>query len=168
MVYELMTMQQSMRELFNNAPDLISAIKKNIEDSNTTKKRLEEYMQERALHLRESLLRSAELIGDVKVVRHVGNDSADLYKSLVPYFKGTFTDVKFLFVGGSVSDGKPSLTVFISQPMVDAGYHAGNIVRDAAKYIQGGGGGQPFMATAGGKYADGLDEAVDRVIELIQ
>ena len=75
-VYELMAMQQSMRELFNNAPDLISAIKKNIEDSNTTKKRLEEYMQERAMHLRESLLRTAELIGDVKVVRHVGNDSA--------------------------------------------------------------------------------------------
>ena len=51
----------------------------------------------------------------------------------MPYFRGKFTDVKFLFVGGSVSDGKPSLTVFISQPMVDAGYHAGNIVRDAAK-----------------------------------
>ncbi len=167
-VYEMMAMQQSMKELFNNAPDLVAAIKKSIEESAITRKKLEEYMQERALHLRESLLRSAEDVDGVKVVRHIGNDSADLYKSLVPYFRGKFTDVKFIFVGGSVTDGKPSLTVFLSQPMVDAGFHAGNIVRDAAKYIQGGGGGQPFMATAGGKYAEGLDEAVDRVLELIK
>ena len=73
-----------------------------------------------------------------------------------------------MLVAGTVYESKPTLAVFLSQPMVAAGFHAGNIVREAAKYIQGGGGGQPFMASAGGKYADGLDEAIDYVMNAIK
>ena len=78
-----------------------------------------------------------------------------------------FADVKFMLVIGNVYEEKPTLTVFLSKPMVEAGYNAGKMVREAAKYIQGGGGGQPFMASAGGKYPNGIDEAVDAVIEMI-
>jgi len=92
----------------------------------------------------------------------------DLYKNIVPHFKGKFADTKFMFVAGTIYEGKPTLTVFLSQPMVDAGFHAGNMVREAAKLIEGGGGGQPFMASAGGKKPEGMNAAVDQVIELIK
>jgi alanyl-tRNA synthetase len=76
--------------------------------------------------------------------------------------------VKFLMVTGTVYENKPSLTVVLSQPMVDAGFHAGNMVREAAKLMDGNGGGQPFMATAGGKNPNGVNAAIDRVIEMIK
>jgi alanyl-tRNA synthetase len=72
-----------------------------------------------------------------------------------------------MLVIGNVYEGKPNLTVFLSKPMVDAGFHAGTMVREAAKFIQGGGGGQPFMASAGGKKPEGIDQAVNAVVEMI-
>ena len=118
--------------------------------------------------LRDAMLQRAEDINGVKVIRHIGNESPDMFKAIVPYFKGKFADVKFMFVAGTIYENKPNLTVFLSLPMVEAGFHAGNMVREAAKYIQGGGGGQAFMATAGGKNPDGMDEAVAKVIEFVK
>jgi alanyl-tRNA synthetase len=73
----------------------------------------------------------------------------------------------FVCVVGSVFDGKPMLNVMLSDDMVkDHGLNAGQLVREAAKLMQGGGGGQPHFASAGGKNVDGLSAAIDKVIEL--
>ena len=168
LVDNLQDMQRAVQELFNNTPDIISAAKKSLEDNSIWKKKVEDFMQERALQLRETLLQRAQEINGVKVIRHIGHETPDMYKNIVPHFKGKFADTKFMFVAGTIYEGKPTLTVFLSQPMVDAGFHAGNMVREAAKLIEGGGGGQPFMASAGGKKPEGMNAAVDQVIELIK
>lgn len=168
LVDNLQDVQRAVQELFNNTPDIISATKKSLEDNSIWKKKVEEFMQERALQLRETLLQHAQEINGIKVIRHIGHETPDMYKHIVPHFKGKFADTKFMFVAGTIYEGKPTLTVFLSQPMVDAGFHAGNMVREAAKLIEGGGGGQPFMASAGGKKPEGMDAAVDQVIELIK
>ena len=168
LVDNLQDVQRAVQELFNNTPDIISAAKKSLEDNSIWKKKVEDFMQERALQLRETLLQHAQEINGIKVIRHMGNETPDMYKNIVPHFKGKFADTKFMFVAGTIYEGKPTLTVFLSQPMVDAGFHAGNMVREAAKLIEGGGGGQPFMASAGGKKPEGMNAAVDQVIELIK
>ena len=90
---------------------------------------------------------------------------ADAVKNIVFQLKGQFSD-NLLAVIGSVYDGKPLLTVAVSEDLVQNGLNAGKLVREAAKLIQGGGGGQPHFATAGGKNPDGILSAVDKVIEL--
>ena len=167
-VENLQDMQASVKELFNNTRDVISAIKKSMDESASLRKRIEDFMQERAITLRNSMLERAEDINGVKVIRFTGTEDPDTYKNIIPFFRGKFADVKFLFVIGNVYEGKPSITIFISQPMIDAGFNAGNMVRKAAKFIQGGGGGQAFMATAGGKYPNGIDEALDCIIDMIK
>ena len=167
-VENLQDMQASVKELFNNTPDVISAIKKSMDESASLRKRIEDFMQERAITLRNSMLERAEDINGVKVIRFTGTEDPDTYKNIIPFFRGKFADVKFLFVIGNVYEGKPSITIFISQPMIDAGFNAGNMVRKAAKFIQGGGGGQAFMATAGGKYPNGIDEALGCIIDMIK
>ena len=168
LVDEMQDLQTSMKELLNNTPDILTAIKKNLEESADLRKKVENFMQERALQLRDSLLQRAEEIGDIKVIRNVSNENPETNKIIVPFFRGKFADVKFMYVAGNIYEGKPTLTIFLSQPMVDVGFNAGKLVREAAKFIQGGGGGQAFMATAGGKYPEGMDEAIDYVIEAIK
>lgn len=167
-VENLQDMQTSVKELFNNTPDVISAIKKSMDESASLRKRIEDFMQERAMTLRNSMLERAEDINGIKVIRYTGNEDPDTYKNIIPFFRGKFADIKFIFVVGNVYEGKPSITIFISQPMIDAGFNAGNMVRKAAKFIQGGGGGQAFMASAGGKYPNGIDEALDCIIDMIK
>ena len=168
LIDEMQDNQTSIKELLNNTPDVLTAIKKNIEESADLRKKVENFMQERAMMLRDSLVQRAEEIGDIKVIRHISNENPDTNKVIVPFFRGKFADVKFMYVSGNIYEGKPSLTIFLSQPMVDAGFNAGKLVREAAKFIQGGGGGQAFMATAGGKNPDGMDEAINYVIESIK
>lgn len=159
---------QAVRELFHNTQDIVSAIKKYIEDSVNLRKHVEKFMFERAERLRDTLLQRAADINGVKVISYVGEDSPEINKIIVPFFRGRFADVKFVYVAGTVFDGKPSITLFISQKMIDEGYNAGKMIREAAKYIQGGGGGQAFMATAGGKYPEGLDEAIDCIVSMVK
>ena len=161
-------MQNTIRELFNNTSDIISAAQKSLEENTALHKKIDEFMAERANRLRDALLQSAIDINGVKVIRYLGDTSPEIIRNIIPHLKGKFADVKFMLVAGTVYESKPTLTIFLSQPMVAAGFHAGNIVREAAKYIQGGGGGQPFIASAGGKYADGLDEAIDYVMNAIK
>jgi len=165
---DLQDAQNAVKELFNNAPDVLQAIKKSIEENNTLRKKMEAVAQERIVAIRENLMQKAEDINGVKVIRLMSNDNPNIIKGVIPFFKGKFTDVKFLMVAGTIYENKPSLTVVLSQPMVDAGFHAGNMVREAAKLMDGNGGGQPFMATAGGKNPNGVNAAIDSVIEMIK
>ena len=159
--------QNSIRELFNNVPNFLQAIKKTIDDNASLKKKMDDFMQKEIQNMRNLLLERATDINNVKVIKHIGNESPELYKNIVPLLKGKFANTNFAFIVGTIYEGKPSLILFLSQPMIEAGFNAGNIIREAAKEIDGGGGGQAFMATAGGKKADGIQFAINKIVETI-
>ncbi|MBP5259611.1 MAG: alanine--tRNA ligase [Paludibacteraceae bacterium] len=167
LVEGMQDMQASIKEIFNNAPDIMASTKKMMDDNAALRKRIEVFSQQRAVVVRDNLLSRAETVGDVKLIRLTLNENPDIMKSVVPFFKDKFADVKFAMIIGTVYEEKPSLLVFLSQPMVDAGFHAGKMIREAAQLIQGGGGGQAFMATAGGKDVNGVAAAVDKLVSLI-
>ncbi len=157
------------KELMNNAPDILSAIRKMSEENAALKKQLEQASQEKILQLRDQLLSQAKtlqakLINDIKVIQFEGSLNADQVKTLAFQIRNIQND-KLFFVAGCVSDGKPNLTVLLSDDLVNTGLNAVNIARDAAKEIQGGGGGQPFFASAGGKNPDGIKKAIEKAIE---
>ena len=108
-----------------------------------------------------------ETIGDIKIIRYCGTEDADFVKKLTVMLKPHFEHEKFAFVGGSVFNDKPTLTLFFTTPMTDAGFHAGNIIRQSAKVIEGGGGGQNFLASAGGKKAENIQQAIEETVKLI-
>lgn len=168
-VEELMdTVQDTLNDLkalFNNAPDLKVAIRKYIDENAGLKKQVEEFMKEKGAALKARLVENAKEINGVKVVKTIIPMSADVVKDIAFQLKGEIPSNLFVVIG-SVDNNKPMLTVMISEDLVKAGQNAGKLVREAAKLIQGGGGGQPHFATAGGKNPDGLNAAVDKVIEL--
>ena len=154
-----------LKALFNNVPDLKSAIRKAIEENAGLKKQVEEFMKEKAASLKSELIANAKEMGGVKVIKTVAPISADVAKDIAFQLKGE-VEGSLLVVIGSVDGGKPMLTVMLSEDLVKNGLKAGNLVKEAAKFIQGGGGGAPHFATAGGKNPEGLLSAVDKVIEL--
>ena len=154
-----------LKALFNNVPDLKSAIRKAIEENAGLKKQVEEFMKEKAASLKNELIANAKEMGGVKVIKTVAPISADVAKDIAFQLKGEVAG-SLLVVIGSVEGGKPMLTVMLSEDLVKNGLKAGNLVKEAAKLIQGGGGGAPHFATAGGKNPEGLLSAVDKVIEL--
>jgi alanyl-tRNA synthetase len=154
-----------LKTLFNNAPDLKAAISKYIDENAGLKKQLEEFMKEKEAAVKNKLIEGAKEINGVKVIQAVLPMPADAVKNIAFQLKGQFPENLFVVIG-SVFENKPLLTVTMSDDQVKAGLNAGQLVREAAKLIQGGGGGQPHFATAGGKNADGLNAAIDKVLEL--
>lgn len=154
-----------LRQLFNNAPDLKAAIRKYIEENAGLKKQMEAFMKEKEALVKGKLINNAKDIHGVKVIKAVLPIPADSVKNIAFQLKGEFPTNLFVAIG-STDNGKPMLTVAVSEDLVAIGINAGKLVREAAKLIQGGGGGQAHFATAGGKNADGLSAAVDKLIEL--
>ena len=165
MIDKIQDTMADLKALFNNVPDLKSAIRKAIEENVGLKKQVEEFMKEKAASLKNELLANAKEMGGVKVIKTVAPISADVAKDIAFQLKGEVAG-SLLVVIGSVEGGKPMLTVMLSEDLVKNGLKAGNLVKEAAKLIQGGGGGAPHFATAGGKNPEGLLSAVDKVIEL--
>lgn len=167
-VERLINQQQDIlsdvREFFNNTPDLTTAIRKMIEENSELKKQAEAFMHEKIMNLRDQLLSEVKELNGIKVVRYEGKLTADQVKTLAFQIRNVQAE-KLYFVAGTVFEGKPSLTVLLSDDLVNGGMNAVNIAREAAKEIQGGGGGQPFFATAGGKKADGIKEAIDKALD---
>ena len=162
--YAQQDMLVNLRQLFNNAPDLAGAIHRSIEENAGLKKQIEEFMAEKIERFRDELISHAENLGDIKLVRLQGEVAPDMIRGVMPMLRGKFTDVKFAVVGATQYEGKPTIAVFLSQPLVDAGKNAGAMIKSAAKLIQGGGGGQPWMATAGGRDVNGLDAAMEQLL----
>ena len=167
-IYAMEDMVEGMKALFNNAKDLTVAIKKTIEENDGLKRQVEDFVKERIQAMRGKLIESAKDIDGVKVVKTVipTSTSPDAVKDLAFQLAGMLPE-NLLCVIGSTHEGKPLLTVMLSKNLIESrGYNAGAMVREAARLIKGGGGGAPHFATAGGKDADGLEAAVDKVIEL--
>lgn len=154
-----------LKALFNNAPDLRAAISKYVDENAGLKKQMEEFMKEREASAKARLIESAKEIHGVKVIKAMLPMRPEAIKNIAFQLKGQFPENLFVVIG-SIFDDKPMLTVIMSDDQVKAGLNAGQLVREAAKLIQGGGGGQPHFATAGGKNADGLSAAIDKVLEL--
>ena len=166
LLYHLEDVTRAVSALFNNAKDLKGVIEKYIEEHDSMKKRIEQYQAEAVERTKDKLLAQARMVNGVKVVSAVLPMKQDMAKDLAFKVRAAGDD-HLLCVIGSSYEGKPTLSVMISDDLVaDHSLNAGQMVREAAKLIQGGGGGQPHFATAGGKNVDGLSAAVDKVIEL--
>ena len=166
LLYNLEDGLKAIKALFNNSKDLQAAIEKYIGEHDQLKKQVEQFQAEAVERTKEKLLSQGREVNGVKVFTAVVPAKPEVAKDLV--FKIRAAEPSHsLCVVGSVFDNKPMLNVCISEDLVNEhGLNAGQLVREAAKLIQGGGGGQPHFASAGGKNADALSAAVDKVIEL--
>ncbi len=162
--YKQVDMLNDLRALFNNAPDLAGAIRKAIDENAGLKKQIEDYMAEKVVAYRDRIINTASDYKDIKLVRLDGEVDPNTIRAMLPLMRGKFADIKFAVIGATQWEGKPMISVFLSQPLVDAGLNAGAMIKSAAKHIQGGGGGQPWMATAGGRDVNGLNAAMEELI----
>ena len=168
MMYDLEDGMKAIKALFHNAKDLQTVIGKYIEEHDAMKKDIEKFQAEAVERTKERLLGQAHEVNGVKVITTVLPMSPEAAKDLAFKLRAALPE-NMLCVIGSKHQDKPLLTVMATDDLVsDHGFNAGKAIREAAKLIQGGGGGQPHFATAGGKNTDGLSAAVDKVVELAQ
>ena len=162
MMQDFMT---DLRTLLNNAPDLMATVRKAIAENKELQGQVDEFRAMKAQELKKKLVETAKEVDGVKVIKGVMPLDAQSVKDIVFQLRNQFPE-NLLVAIGCAENGKPTLTVSLSDDIVASGKNAGQIVREAAKLMQGGGGGQPHFATAGGKNPDGLAAAIDKVIEL--
>ncbi len=165
-IYNLQETLKGIKALFNNTTDLRSVIAKYMEEHDSMKKEIEKFQAEAVERMKTRLVEHAEVINGVHVIKAVLPIMPNVAKDLVFKIREAIPENLVCAVGSTAND-KPLLSVMLSDDMVkDHGLNAGTIIREAAKLIQGGGGGQPHYASAGGKNLDGINAAVDKVIEL--
>ena len=166
MFYALEDSINAIKSLFNNAKDLKGVIEKYIDEHDSMRKDIEKFRAEAIERTKKKLIERAETIEGIKVVKAILPIEANSAKDLVFKIREAIPE-NLLCVIGSTANDKPLLSIMLSEDMVkEHGLHAGNIIREAAKLIKGGGGGQPHYASAGGKDLNGLGEAINKVVEL--
>ena len=157
---------KAVKAFFNNAKDLEGVIKKYIDEHDAMKKEIEQFQAQAVERMKNYLMTEIQTINGVNVITRVINMQPSSVKDLVFQLRAS-VKAPFLCAIGSVSQDKPMLSIMMSDDLVkDHGLNAGQMIREAAKLFQGGGGGQPHYAQAGGKNVEGLTAAVDKVIEL--
>ena len=167
-IYEVEDMMKDIQALFNNAKDLKATIEKSISENAALKKQVEAFRQQTVDRTAKTLAEHAQKVNGVKVVKAVLPVDPASAKDIVFKVREQIPE-SLVCVLGSHHDNRPLLSVMFSDDMVkDHNLNAGKLIREAAKLIQGGGGGQPHYAQAGGKNVDGLSAAVDKIIELIE
>ena len=155
---------KDIKELFNNAPDIMVAINKSINENASLHKQVDEFIKERVKMLKERLYTTSTMVGDIAVLKLQGPFSTDIVKSLALSIKSD-KQPRVAFVAATHDNDRPMLTIALSDDLVKDGKNAGQIIREAAKLIHGGGGGQPGFAQAGGKNVGGLDAALNKIVE---
>ena len=166
LLYQTEDALRAVKAFFNNAKDLKGVIAKYIEEHDSMKKEIEQFQAQRVQALSQDLVGKARTVNGVTVVTGKFEMMPNAAKDLVFKVRELVPE-SLVCVVGTVFDGKPLLNVMLSDDMVkDHGLNAGQLVREAAKLMQGGGGGQPHFASAGGKNPDGLSAAIDKVVEL--
>jgi len=166
LLYVMEDHMKAIKALFNNAKDLEGVIQKYIDEHDAMKKEIESFQAQAVERTKNYLMKEIRTINGVNVISRVVELQPAAVKDLVFQLRAA-VEPPFLCAIGSKFQDKPQLSIMMSDDMVkDHGLNAGQMVREAAKLIQGGGGGQPHYAQAGGKNADGLSAAVDKVIEL--
>lgn len=156
-----------LSELLGATGNLKVSVEKALKENNDLRKQVEEAMAERIINIASEILQNAKDVNGVKVVELEGVRIPDMVKNIAFTIRKKSPE-HTVFIGATMSpDKKPLLTLMLSDDLVKNGANAGQIVREAAKLIKGGGGGQPFFAQAGGKDVDGLSVARDKLIELL-
>ena len=165
-IYLLEDTVRDLKAMFNNAKDLRGVVEKYIQEHDVMKKQMENFRQQTVARLANSLIEGAQTVNGVKVVKAVLPVEPASAKDIVFKVRAVIPE-KLLCVLGSTYENKPLLSIMLSDDMVkDYELNAGKIIREAAKLIKGGGGGQPHYAQAGGKDVEGVTAAVDKAIEL--
>lgn len=169
-LYEQADMIDAIRQLFNNSPQLMTAIRKTLEENAELGKQVGEYVREQIAEKKRQLLEKRVEVGGVRLFLVEKEVPAEIVKDIAFQIAGELHE-PFVFIAACVepSSSKPSLTLMISKDLVESrGWNASQLLRAAAKHIQGGGGGQPHFATAGGKNVDGLDAAVEELLSAME
>ena len=148
-----------VKELLNNAPDAIAALQKSLSENADLKKQVDDFMKQRIAILSKQLKDEAKQENGMTIITLTGVRVPDVVKGVALTIKADCPTVT-AFLAATEFEGKPMLTVMLSEDIVKSGKKAGDIVRGAAKCIQGGGGGQPHFAQAGGRNPQGLDDAM--------
>ncbi len=157
-----------IKNMLNNVPDVLQGIQRLMSENDEMKKQVQEFLKEKSEQLRQWIIEKREELNGITLFRvELPVGMPDVVKDIAFQLKAQYPE-KMLFVAGIQLNGKPSLTVMLSDDLVAEGMHAGNMVREAAKLIQGGGGGQPHFATAGGKNADGLHAAMEAIVQKLE
>ena len=167
-VRENLNLLDQVKEILKNPKDLVTAAKNLLEEKNALEKRLEALNLEKANHLKDELAKKVVKVnGYSLIVEKVSVPNADAAKNIAYALRNQFDDL--LLILAADVEGKPQVTVMIGEKLAQENrYHAGNMVKELAKEIDGGGGGQPFFATAGGKNLMGLDKVISKAKELIK
>ncbi len=165
LLYSLIDTAAELRSIFNNAPDLKAAVQKTLSENSELHSELTGLLKDKAAQMKQQLLSQAKEVNGLKVVKGIVPLPAEFVKDMAFQIRAELPGS--IVVLGSVNDGKPLLTAAASDEAVAAGAHVGKSIREAARLIQGGGGGQPHFATAGGRNAEGLTQAVDKLVELL-
>ncbi len=159
-------MYRELRAMFNNVPNLAQTIRKSIEENADLKKQVGEYMKEKVAAMKKELLANAEMVNGVKLIWFRGPADPNVMKDIAFQIKGELQqDEKLVFLAAIRENAKCTLMVMLSDNMVAEGLHAGKLVKEAAKLVQGGGGGQAHFATAGGKDPEGIGNAIAYMLE---
>ena len=169
-LYEQADMIDAIRQLFNNSPQLMTAIRKTLEENAELGKQVGEYVREQIAEKKRQLLEKRVEVGGVRLFLVEKEVPAEIIKDIAFQIAGELHE-PFVFIAACVGpfSSKPSLTLMISKDLVESrGWNASQLLRTAAKHIQGGGGGQPHFATAGGKNVDGLNAAVEELLSTME
>jgi alanyl-tRNA synthetase len=151
---------KDLRSIFNNAPDLVATIRKSIEENHELKKQVDAFMKDAAQKLKNKVLQAPEIVNGITLFRLTGEVPAGIVKDIAFGIKAQ-SDANTAFVAATHENDKPQLLVMFTDDLVTSGLDAGKMVREAAKHIHGGGGGQKHFATAGGKTPEGLIKALE-------
>ena len=161
--YKQVDTLNGLRGMLNNAPDLAGAIRKAIDENAELKKQIEGFMAEKIARYCDELLAKAVDHNGIQLIRLEGEADHNILRQVPAILKTKFPEGQYALVGATQQEGKPMISVVLSQALVDAGKNAGQIIKSAAKHIQGGGGGQAWMATAGGRNVDGITAAMEEM-----
>jgi len=163
-VKNLEELVKTARSFFNNVPDLAGAISKALDENTELKKQVEAAAQEKAAKFASELENKATEINGIKLVSFDMSIAPDMARNVAFMIQKHASNLAV--TGAFEYEGKPNLILMYSDDLVKKGKNAGKDIREAAKLIQGGGGGQPGLASAGGRDTSGLKAALDKLVEL--
>jgi alanyl-tRNA synthetase len=152
--------------MLNNAPNVMNSIQKLIAENEQFKEKIDGFQKKAALVLEKSFIAKLENKNDIYLLKTIVEDDPNILKDIA--FKLRNQHENTVLALGTIFENKPHIILAFSDNMAAKGLNASNIVREAAKLIQGGGGGQPFLATAGGKDCQGIESAMDKILEMVE
>jgi alanyl-tRNA synthetase len=163
-IHHMEDLLKTFKNIFNNAPDLTGAIEKLVAEHAEARKQLEAVANEKAAALAQKLEEGAEEVNGIRLVRFDHSMDPAIVRNVALLLQKKVQNLAL--AGAFAFDGKPNLVLMYSNDLVAKGKNAGKDIREAAKFIQGGGGGQPGLATAGGRDIEGLQNALNKLVEV--